>query len=103
MDRTIGSTPISISFLSGGNRVRLTSPGDWERAVRSGEISPSSMVVIEHGAITEAVDARDIEALAAYFQAPRLTLTEAMDRALVAPSNPVAEPLWAAEASPRAA
>ena len=56
MDRTIGSSLISISFLSGGKQIRLTSPADWERAVRVGEISPTSLVVIEHGAVTEAVD-----------------------------------------------
>ncbi len=103
MDRTIGSSLISISFLSGGKQIRLTSPADWERAVRVGEISPTSLVVIEYGAITEAVDASDIEDLAAYFRAPRLTLTEAMDSALVAPSTSAGQPVWAAAPALRTA
>ena len=102
MDRTSGSSLISISFLSGGKQIRLTSPADWERAVRVGEISPTSMVVIEHGAITEAADASNIEELAAYFRAPKLTLIEAMDSALVAQPTPVGEPARAGAPALRA-
>ena len=69
---TISSSLLSISFRSGEERVRLTNPSDWERAVRAGEISRDSMVVVEHGAVTEAVDACAIGELAPYFQALKL-------------------------------
>ena len=84
MNSTIGSSLISISFRSGEKLVRLTNPAEWELAVSAGEISPTSMVVVEHGVITEAVDAREIEALAAYFPAPTLTPVRAVEFALAA-------------------
>ena len=103
MHMTIGSSLISITFRSAEKWVRLTNPAEWERAVRTGEILPDSTVVIEHGAVTEAADASDIEALAAYFRAPKLTLIEAMDSALI-PQPPLAqEPAWAVAPAQRTA
>ena len=84
MNSAFGSNLISISFRSGAKLVRLTNPTEWEHAARAGEISPNSMVAVEYGAITEAVDAGEIAELAAYFRAPDTAPMQAAKFAMVA-------------------
>lgn len=77
MDTAIGPSLIGISYRSGAKLVRLTAPGDWEYAVRSGELLATTDVAVERGAITHAAKAGAVPELAPFFKMPKPTLIHA--------------------------
>ncbi len=69
MNTAVLSPLASIAFRHDARLIRLTDPSDWERAARSGMIAKDTKIAIEHGAITEAVDAGTVRELAPFFTA----------------------------------